>query len=185
MLVTMKDVEKTFRLLGRLQRQAVIRQVTQDYNLVVHDVAVEPEWIEANGRDAYQNCSASAGHEIWIGLYDDDDLRCASFLHEVGHTLEHARHPRTRYTIERAAWKIGLHLGKLYGLDLNKPAVRVFAREGILSHCDSERRDHLCCAQDTLHGRKLWWHVWKTNARYKLIQFLTWLEFHPKWRVWR
>lgn len=56
----------------------------------VHIVAPGDAWCETNGYDKYHNNCWSCGTakkppgcEIWVGIYDDANVRLASFFHEL------------------------------------------------------------------------------------------------------
>lgn len=62
----------------------------------------------------YRNRSESSFYEIFLGLYEDEELRVASFFHELGHCTNTAR-GYSKYHLEKTCWDIGFAKAKEYG----------------------------------------------------------------------
>ena len=77
----------------------MIQEIADKYGVKLYEVKKGDKYCEANGEENYHNSSYCAGSiyckcgaggcdnnaEIWLGFYDDDELRLISFFHELGH----------------------------------------------------------------------------------------------------
>lgn len=73
------------------------------------------EYCQANGIESYMAQSRIAGKdEIYLGIYDDIELKIASFFHEIGHTkiTQEEYNTHVIVDIERMAWERGFELAK-------------------------------------------------------------------------
>jgi len=90
--------------------------VANRYGLNVIKVVFGDEHCQANGTEEYLNHSYLAWPDIYLGIYDDEELKLASFFHELGHILIPDDFPASvgYYTpaIERKAWRIGFEAAK-------------------------------------------------------------------------
>ena len=91
----------------------MIESLCEKHGITLHVISRGDEYCVANGEDTYVDASYSAGNvdyspEIWIGLYDDEELKKISFFHELGHVLDTSEGYNSRYTKEMRAWEIGL-----------------------------------------------------------------------------
>lgn len=111
----------------------VRKELCHKYSIIFHDImngglsGWKPEDLEYY----FRNKSSCFGcDEIALGLYTDDQLRIASFFHELGHCLiyqrrlklpEHKkRYYKTKWADERAAWIEGFKQAKKYGFKFSK-----------------------------------------------------------------
>lgn len=91
----------------------MIESICKEHGVKLHVVQAGDEYCVANGEDTYVNSSYSAGDvdcspEIWLGIYDDEELKKISFFHELGHVLDSGKVYLHRYSREMRAWEIGL-----------------------------------------------------------------------------
>jgi len=91
----------------------------------------------ANGEDSYLNKSYLAGNnEIYLGIYDDNELMIASFFHELGHITDNKK---GKYNSETVAWLIGFKLAKKHGYNF-KEKVYLYAIEQLSTYDNDEMR---------------------------------------------
>ena len=80
--------------------------------------------IECNGYDNYQGCSSCSGKEIYLGFYNDDELKLVSLFHELGHMYFNAktpcdyseRHDYRSFPYELQCTRIGLDIAYDQGI---------------------------------------------------------------------
>lgn len=97
------------------------------YNLTIIFVKEGDKWCKTNGVETYLNRSFSCGKTIWLGIYEDKQLRLASLFHEVGHFLiekcekqtllsdgSRTHYPCSERTLERCAWEYGERIAKRF-----------------------------------------------------------------------
>ena len=82
---------------------------------------------QANGTEEYLNHSYIASPNIYLGIYDDEELKLASFFHELGHVLVPKDFAASveYYSpdVEREAWRIGFEVAKNeHGLEFSQKA---------------------------------------------------------------
>ena len=101
-----------------------------DYAIIAKDQGIEKfnqvvkgdKFCEANGDDKYDNSSCSAFDEIWLGIYDDAELKAISFFHELGHIKDDVTQHEDKYEQEKKAWDVGYKLAEKYGLTFSDKA---------------------------------------------------------------
>mgnify|MGYP001189135948 CR=1 FL=1 len=103
------------------------QQVSEDYNIKLVEVVPGDAYCAANGEYSYINASYCAGDEIWLGIYDDEELKEISFWHELGHCV--GIYPNEywklqKWVIEKIAWTEGLKIAKQHGLKFSIKALR-------------------------------------------------------------
>lgn len=90
--------------------------IEKKYGIKVEDA---PERI-VKDYEVYNKSYIVGNNEIYIGKYDDEELKICSVLHELGHVLITEKRMRelnlNRYKIERECWKIGINEGKNNGI---------------------------------------------------------------------
>ena len=94
-----------------------IHSIAKSKGIKLIEIIEGDEYCEANGVDSYINSSYIIGNdEIQLGIYDDNELKTASFFHEVGHTLveDDFRENNNWFAIEREAWVKGFEFAKSY-----------------------------------------------------------------------
>ncbi len=96
-------------------------------------IKVQPgdEYCHANGEKSYRNRSVIAGcDEIYLGIFDDEELMIASFFHEIGHVVNMKNN---KLNSESVAWLNGFKVAKKYGYVFSVNAY-VWAIEQIASY---------------------------------------------------
>ena len=95
------------------------------------------------------NSSWCAGKDIFIGLYNNEDLKIASLAHEAGHYLSSWRylhshfdfqHPDVKLEhstiiVEAQAWEKGFCLLKDLNIEYDKEVVMNYVNECLVSYC--------------------------------------------------
>ena len=98
------------------RREWTIARVAEDLRLVVRCARAD-KLAKRTGfpRAWFFNRSHSIRNEIWLGVYDNPDVRLAAFFCEVGRRFVS---PRTTgaTAIEREAWRRGENLAGRYGV---------------------------------------------------------------------
>jgi hypothetical protein len=74
------------------------------------------KFCKSNGYDNYINSSYSTFDEIWLGIYDDEELKVVSFFHELGHIKDPIKQHDNKFDQEKKAWDVGYELAKKYGI---------------------------------------------------------------------
>lgn len=94
-----------------------IAQIGKDYDVTIIQVVEGDEHCLANGLEAYLNRSCVCG-SIYLGIYEDDDKKLISLLHEVGHLVDKTPYYEDylNYTYEKNAWDVAYILAPKYGL---------------------------------------------------------------------
>jgi len=82
---------------------------------------------KANGLDVYLNASYICGKEIYLGIYQDEELRLLSFFHEMGHAIDDTdwstgADKTTTYKAEKKAWELGYKLAERNGVSFSDNA---------------------------------------------------------------
>lgn len=113
----------------------LIHRICAEYGITeYYDMELITDW-ETYGRenmprDWYEGHSYSAGSDtIWLGLYDDPEIRMLSFWHEVGHTqLDLPPYEEWPYEglghQEATAWQTGLRLAAEHDITFSASALR-------------------------------------------------------------
>ena len=70
----------------------------------LHLINKGDEFCEANGEDIYVNTSYSDGHKIWLGIFDNKELRNLSLIHEIAHCLIDDEKFESIYELEKVVW---------------------------------------------------------------------------------
>ena len=97
------------------------KTVANKYGRNVVQITLGDSYCQANGTEEYLNRSYVSFPNIYLGIYDDDEFKLASFFHELGHVLvpEEFIESVKYYTpdVEREVWRLGFELAKNeYGL---------------------------------------------------------------------
>ena len=114
----------------------MIREIAKKYNVRLHEVTQGDNHCEANGEESYHNASYCAGNihckcgvggydnnaEIWLGFYDDEELRLISFFHELGHVTDNTlmNIESIKYDFEKIAWNNGYEIASDYGIKFTR-----------------------------------------------------------------
>jgi hypothetical protein len=109
----------------RYKRFELYRNVAKDYGIpIITGVQKGDEECKANGEDSYINRSYNCHDQIWIGIYEDQELELVSFFHEVGHCTQTNENVKglTYYQIEEDAWRRGYEIAKKYGIKFSRNA---------------------------------------------------------------
>lgn len=95
----------------------------------VIEVQEGDEHCKANGVDKYINCSYCSNDEIYLGIYDDQELKLLSFFHELGHLKDTTdwdweldTRKNAQYKIEQRAWEIGYEIALLNHIEFSDKA---------------------------------------------------------------
>jgi len=93
----------------------------------LHFVKIGDDWCEEDGEDRYLDESAIGGcDEIWVGIYEDDEIKLASFFHAIGYTLSNNVFD-TVYERHQEAWRIGFEVALVEGIEFSDNA-KVWAK---------------------------------------------------------
>ena len=115
----------------------MIREIAEKYGVKLYEVEQGDKFCEANGEESYHNASYCAGHiksncgasgcentaEIWLGFYDDEELKIISFFHELGHVTDDTNWGDKiplKYTSEKSAWDKGYEIAKEFGVKFSR-----------------------------------------------------------------
>lgn len=91
-----------------------LRKIAAQYGIKkVDQVREGDKYIAANGVETYVNRAFIAGRDIHLGIFDNEELKIASFFHELGHVAK----PRRKgfLNCEGNAWIIGMELASQHG----------------------------------------------------------------------
>jgi hypothetical protein len=96
----------------------IIDDIVDKYNITLYYVEPGDEFCQAGGESNYINLSYNIGRKIWLGIYDDDNKKIASFFHEVGRIIDPIdwsvnADETTTYKSEKWAWEIGFKLAEI------------------------------------------------------------------------
>ena len=87
----------------------LVNILTNKYKVVIHDSLDEGD----------KNYSFIVGNEIFMGEYDDNDIKIIALFHEVGHFAScNQLNIKTTMSIisgEGIAWEFGISIAKNYG----------------------------------------------------------------------
>jgi Zn-dependent peptidase ImmA (M78 family) len=105
-----------------------LKKIAQKYEMKIIQIKNGDKYCKANGIDTYLNSSYVCGDDIiYLGIYDNEQNKIASFFHELGHHImdrnfikKVANKKEGTFLIEKECWKIGFSLAKEYGYDFNK-----------------------------------------------------------------
>lgn len=117
--------------------------MTPDYKAICDRWGIELHEGPQEGwdEDSYTNCSSCAGSdEIFLGVYEDPELRMLSFFHELGHCVsaklgqipDYEDLPYYHYS-EALAWQVGLSLASTYNIEFS-PKALTWAKEQLGSY---------------------------------------------------
>jgi len=100
------------------------RQIAKDYDLKIiyiteNNLDNYSKKYDIEKEDLQNNAYVIGDEEIILGIYEDKDLRIASFFHEIGHTLISDKFlemiDHDLMLVEYQAWIEGLKIAKKYG----------------------------------------------------------------------
>lgn len=99
-------------------------------------------------QDSGINRGGSAGRDIFLGIFDDADIKLVAFFHELGHSLSHTvtKQGTSMSTIsaEGLAWELGFGLAKDFGFTYNYYSKEMsWAREQFKTYIDGESYQEL------------------------------------------
>lgn len=123
-----------------------LQAIASKYGHNVIQVIPGDEHCQANGTEEYVNHSYIAFPDIYLGIYDDEELKQASFFHELGHALIAddfaASVDYYTPTIEREIWRIGFELAKNeHGLEFSQK-VHEWVEKQIQTYVEGWKREH-------------------------------------------
>ncbi len=108
----------------------IVRSVVRTYpKLIVIQIYPTDKYCKANGIDTYMNTSYCTGHiknkaNIFIGIYNDEELKILSFFHELAHVIGRPDDFATKYLNEKYTWALSYELAKQYNINFSKKAKR-------------------------------------------------------------
>lgn len=96
-----------------------------------------------NHRDSGVNRGGSAGRDIFLGSFDDADIKLVAFFHELGHSLSHTVAKQDTYmstiSTEGLAWELGFGLARDFGFRYSYYSKEMtWAREQFKTYIDGE-----------------------------------------------
>jgi hypothetical protein len=91
-----------------------IEKIAENYGVVLYVIIKGDKWCEMNGEDKYINKSWSTANEIWLGIYEDEELKTLSFFHELGHVFNQKIDYTTIYQMEKAIWDIAFSIANKF-----------------------------------------------------------------------
>ena len=127
----------------------MIKEIAGKYNVKLYEVQPGDKYCQANDEESYHNSSYCAGSvrskcdaELWLGFYDDEELRLISFFHEMGHMLDDTLYKEgmTVYDFEKTAWEKGYELAKEYGIKFSRKS-KGWATKQLNTYKDFEKRE--------------------------------------------
>ena len=121
-----------------------IEKIASSHGITLHQVFPGDQFCEANGEDHYVNRSFTAGRcEIWIGIYEDEDWKVASFFHELGHCLtqQEWNEDMLKFHYELDAWLVGLQVAQSYGYFIKPSTLKKFAIKSLFSYLEWEAKE--------------------------------------------
>jgi len=128
----------------------MIREIAEKYNVILNEVELGDKFCDANGEESYINSSYSAGSirttcdaEIWLGIYENEELKLISFFHEMGHMLIDMGYDNDLkvYDYEKDAWEKGYKLAGECGVKFSRKAKR-WAKKQLNSYKNYEEREY-------------------------------------------
>jgi hypothetical protein len=103
-------------------RSLDLQAIADRYGIRLRE-ADESYAVEANMPiETFQNRSYAIGNQIILGQYDNEELRVASFFHELGHIVM-KNVSETKFGQEAAAWRRGLMLASIEGVHFSVPTM--------------------------------------------------------------
>jgi len=101
-----------------------ILDLLQSNNITLHLISKGDKYCEANGEENYTNSSYSAINDIWLGIYDNPELKNLSLCHEIAHCLiERTEDIDNVYELEKLAWNNTFEIAKDCDILLSNEAV--------------------------------------------------------------
>lgn len=100
----------------------IFRKICEKYKIILHEVKIGDKYCIANGNDNYINHSCCAGKtEIWLGIYENEELKTLSFFHELSHCLDPIdwsvnANEFTAYSQEKFIWYVTYVLAERYNI---------------------------------------------------------------------
>lgn len=96
--------------------------------------------------DCNKNQGSSTGDKIFLGIFNDPEIKIAAFFHELGHILTGREMTRTHYmsnlSQEGIAWERGFHEAHKHGFlwDYNSHVMK-WARSQLRTYINGEYDD--------------------------------------------
>lgn len=116
-----------------------LKNIANDYGVKLVKVEKGDKHYSINPDDIYINRSYIIGDEIYLGIYESDDLMIASFFHELGHMVDAKE---GGYNSEIKAWLVGFKVAEKYGYKFSDK-VYIWAIEQLFTYADDEGRHKL------------------------------------------
>jgi len=120
-----------------------LKSIAAKYGVInLRKIEIGDEYCEANGIDYYLNRSCCAGKdEIFLGIYDDEELLLISFFHEIGHCASTMTYTgQSAYDFEVDAWECGLKIAHKEGFTFSKKSIE-WAHTQVSSYLEYEERE--------------------------------------------
>lgn len=100
--------------------------------------------VQRDTENCPNNQGASAGDDIYLGKFDDENIELVAFFHEVGHIKQREVIRKREYLLstissEGLAWELGLGIASEHGFiwDYNSNEMQ-WAREQLKTYRDNE-----------------------------------------------
>lgn len=102
-----------------------ILDLLTENNITLHLVSKGDDYCEANGEETYINSSYSDVDNIWLGIYDDPELKNLSLCHEIAHCLiEGNMEFENVYELEKFTWEKTFKIAENCDLHFSKNAIK-------------------------------------------------------------
>ena len=102
----------------------IMKKICKELGIKLHFVKKKDRWCKGNGEFMYSKTSWVSGNEIWVGMYEDFEIKVISFFHELGHILCYTQYGLNRndcnYEEEHSAWGKGIASAFLYDIYFSK-----------------------------------------------------------------
>jgi Zn-dependent peptidase ImmA (M78 family) len=116
--------------------------IVEKYGIKLIEVVPGDENCKANGEDCYKNSSYCSDKTIWLGIYDNEELKLLSFFHELAHILDQTDWSKnadatTEYKAEKHAWELAYKLAAANGIKFTRFA-KEWAKEQLETYRSKE-----------------------------------------------
>lgn len=94
-------------------------------------------------QDCGTNRGVSSGRDVYLGSFDDADIKLVAFFHELGHSLSHTVTKQDTFmsvvSSEGLAWELGFGIARDFGFKYTYSSKEmVWAREQFKTYINSD-----------------------------------------------